>query len=102
MSFPAEWHYLAVTRSVDTWTIYIDGAVSGTIGRSQARESSTAATYQGYFASQTWYLAAALDESRISSVVQSGDWIKATYNSVAAPSSFGLSKSGRSARCTGK
>ncbi len=75
------WHHVAATRSGDTVTLYIDGAVSGTGSMDGAFGNNAyplrigdsgedlSAVFHGY-----------LDEVRLSSVARSADWIATGYN----------------------
>lgn len=70
------WHYVAVTRSGTTYTLYVDGVSIGTSG-------GTAPTYTGlYFArrqSGTSYFNGKIDEVKLSNVVRTTDEIAEAY-----------------------
>jgi cysteine-rich repeat protein len=92
------WHLVTFTRNGTTMTLYVDktsvGSGTGssnaitTDTRNLGREGYWTADAPGYTTVGNEFLAATLDEARISSTNRSLDWITTDYNSQFTPASF--------------
>jgi len=84
-----QWHLVTavLNRSAGTAAFYVDGAPAG--GGSIVTDFINDADLNfGRFTNSFYYFTGMLDEARIQSGVQSSNWIWASYNTIAANSTF--------------
>jgi len=86
---PGAWHHAAYTRTGNsgTYSLYFDGVLKGQVAGG-ALSPSTTVTLGRRADATAQALNGLLDETRISNVARSADWIKTEYNNQNSPSSF--------------
>jgi cysteine-rich repeat protein len=92
------WHFVTLTRSSSTITLYLDGVSKGTSAdaggsittdtRNMGREGYWTVDAPGYTTAGNEFLAATFDEARASNAARSIDWITTDYNAQSSPSTF--------------
>jgi len=86
---PGSWHHVAYTRTGNsgTYALYLDGEWKGQVasGTNSTTSTITLGTRADFVAQA---LNGLLDETRISNVARSGDWIKTQYNNQNSPGTF--------------
>src|ERR1051326_1344832 len=86
---PGAWHHAAYTRTGNsgTYALYLDGNLKGQVASGTTSTSSTVALgRRADYTPQAFN--GLLDETRISTVARSADWIKTEYNNQSSPSTF--------------
>jgi YD repeat-containing protein len=86
---PGAWHYAAYTRTGNngTYALYFDGVFKGQVAGGVTNTSSTITLgTRADFTPQA--LNGLLDETRISNIARSADWIKTEYNNQSSPATF--------------
>ncbi len=82
------WHYLAMTYNVGTFTFYVDSSLIGS-NSGCSFQTSLVDLYLGHFYNGGGYLTAVLEESRTASgTILSSSWFTADYNSQQSGSTF--------------
>ena len=91
------WHLFTITRTGGTLQLYMDGVSQGSSTGAGAAAAITTNTRNigrdgtwvtaGYGNADRQFLAATLDELRISRTIRSADWIITDYNTQSAPAS---------------
>jgi len=81
------WHYYALTWGGGSYTTYVDGAFqnSGPVGDLTGVDANC---YLASFLAIQQYGDVTIDETRLSSVARSADWIQASYSNQVAGSTF--------------
>ena len=102
------WHYVTVTRSGSTVTLYLDKTSMGTSSDSGAaitsdirnlgREGYWATITPAYTTAGNQLLAATFDEVRASNTARSIDWVTTDFNAQSSPSTFISPRAARSRR----
>ena len=86
---PGAWHHVAYTRTGNsgTYSLYFDGVLKGQVAAGTLSPSTT--IMLGRRADATAQaLNGLLDETRISNIARSADWIKTEYNNQSSPTTF--------------
>jgi len=86
---PGAWHHAAYTRTGNsgTYSLYLDGVLKGQVAGGTLSPSTTIMlAWRSDATAQA--LNGLLDETRISNVARSADWIKTEYNNQSSPSTF--------------
>lgn len=81
------WHYVVITASGSTLTLYVDGASQGTPA-TFSTASTAGVVYLGDNGLGTDTFSGVLDEFRVSNTARSADWITTSYNNQSSPSTF--------------
>jgi len=76
------WYYITVVYDGTTATVYRDGVERDTVTIAAASDTSNPLQIGRYGASATDFWVGKLDEIRLSDTIETGAWIKATYNSL--------------------
>jgi YD repeat-containing protein len=86
---PGAWHHAAYTRTGNngTYALYFDGDFKGQVA-SGVLSPSTTITLGRRADTTSQALNGVLDETRISNVARSADWIKTEYNNQSSPATF--------------
>ena len=92
------WHSVVGTLSAAGQSLYIDGALVGTITNTSAASYSgywrlgfdSIDSLEGYWPNQpgTNYFGGSLDEARVSAIAESADWIAIEYANQSSPATF--------------
>jgi hypothetical protein len=96
------WHYLTVTQTGGTATVYLDGVQNFTKAVIVAANTTASLSLGGNPSTGGSYWNGKIDEFRISGTIRSTDWMTTEYNNQYNPSSFysygGLERYGSNSR----
>lgn len=81
------WHYIVGTLMGTTGVLYVDGTQVAT-GTEGAIPNGSGAVYIGVWDGSGYPYSGLMDESRLSNIVRSADWVKTEYNNQNSPSTF--------------